>query len=141
MDVISPPAYLIPRGAGSGQVILGGTFGNDEWDTGVSEEDTERILRECYRLCPDILDGTAGDGEEAVEMLRKQIISVNVGLRPARRGDVARVELDAVKVADVGERVPVLHCYGAGKAGYQSSLGIAKEARKLVEVHYRELEG
>ena len=62
--------------------------------------------------------------------------------RPARRGDVARVELDAIKVnGGGGERVPVLHCYGAGKAGYQSSLGIAKEARELVEAHFREIEG
>ncbi|PWN29081.1 hypothetical protein BDZ90DRAFT_218088, partial [Jaminaea rosea] len=137
MDASDPkakPTYLIPRGRGSGQVILGGTFGVDEWEREPSEEDTARILRDCWKLCPDILEGHTVDEE--------QIISVNVGLRPARRGDVTRVELDAVKLGEgpKGGMAPVLHCYGAGKAGYQTSMGVAREARELVERHYAELE-
>lgn len=149
MDASDPkakPTYLIPRGRGSGQVILGGTFGVDEWEREPSEEDTARILRDCWKLCPDILEGhTVGeevDEQSVVTALRKQIISVNVGLRPARRGDVTRVELDAVKLGEGPKAgmAPVLHCYGAGKAGYQTSMGVAREARELVERHYAELE-
>ncbi|CAO1637272.1 unnamed protein product [Parajaminaea phylloscopi] len=144
------PTYVIPR-ASSGEVILGGTFGEHDWNRQPSEQDTERILRDCARLCPDLIDdgdGSDGNGVSATaatsdtdrwKKLYKQIISVNVGLRPARKGDATRVELDSVQQRTLdGQSVrrAVVHCYGAGKAGYQGSIGIAKEVEELVHAHF-----
>lgn len=147
-DKSHEPIYIIPRGA-SGEVILGGTFGADEWEAEVKDADTQRILRRCFEICPRLLDRQKSDGAataaaldaEEWKGLYDQVISVNVGLRPARKGDVTRVELDAVKVAahspnSTPSLRPVLHCYGAGKAGFQGSVGIAHEVLELVQGHF-----
>lgn len=141
------PAYIISR-ASSGEVILGGTFGKDNWNREPSDADTERIFRECARLCPELVDDDQDpDGEtERWRKLYKQIVSINVGLRSARKGDVTKVELDAVDELHAQNssshphrrRRPVLHCYGAGKAGYQGSIGIAREVAELVFTHFQQ---
>lgn len=74
------------------------------------------------------------------------MISHNVGLRPVREAGL-RCEVEervigekvnaglATKGGKVGggRKVGVVHAYGIGPAGYQASLGIAKEVGELVD--------
>lgn len=155
MSTLTPkPTYVIPRAA-SGVVVLGGTFDEGDWSREVNDEDTERILRDCLQLCPEIADGHDdgggdgdGDGDKdhasaagaaALDRLRSRIISVNVGTRPARKGET-RIELDAVKDSR-GDRRPIVHAYGAGKAGFQGSVGIARDVMELAEAHFAQVQG
>lgn len=134
----SKPTYVIPRGA-SGLVICGGTFDEDDWGREARQEDTERILKDCLEICPELLSSTISqaDRDDSEAWRKIEVVSINVGTRPARKGET-RVELDAIKDTK-DELRPVLHVYGAGKAGYQSSFGIAQEAVDCVEKHFEAL--
>lgn len=108
-------AYCIPR-PGSGMTILGGTKAAGIWEAEVEEDVTERILRECRGLVPELMTGVDGGFE---------VVSVQCGLRPARVGG-ARVE---------GEWVAgrwVVHAYGHAGGGYQNSVGSAREVVGLI---------
>lgn len=141
------PIYVIPRAA-SGLVILGGTFDEGDWGRDARSDDTERILRECLDVCPELLEESdeeqsgASEAQDRWKRLEKQIVRINVGTRPARKGET-RVELDAVKANVDGSAgpsqttwLPVLHAYGAGPAGYQGSVGIAIEAADWADKHF-----
>ena len=69
-------------------------------------------------MCPQL---TGGRGVERLDIIRH-----GVGLRPVRRQGV-RIEKEEI------ENVTVVHNYGAGGAGYQSSYGCAQAAVDLVE--------
>lgn len=69
-------------------------------------------------MCPQLTGGR--------EVEHLDIIRHGVGLRPVRRQGV-RIEKE--KIGDV----TVVHNYGAGGAGYQSSYGCAQAAVDLVE--------
>ncbi|CAO1637394.1 unnamed protein product [Sympodiomycopsis kandeliae] len=138
MSTLTPqPTYIIPRAA-SGLVILGGTFGINDRNRKEDPKDTDRILRDTYALCPQLLNQPDGSdaGYDALERLKSQIVSVCVGTRPARKGET-RVELDAVRCGN--DFRPVLHAYGAGKAGFQSSIGIAHEALDFIDGHFKSI--
>jgi D-amino-acid oxidase len=126
-----PAAYIIPRMDGT--AVLGGTY-QHSWDLSVDYEDAARIHSECVALIP--------------ELQGAKIISHNVGLRPGRKGG-ARVEKETMPVplsnngklsSKLAPLVPlhsrdhlnVVHAYGIGPAGYQSSWGLASEAVGLV---------
>lgn len=71
------------------------------WDTSIHHDTTIRILKNAYESMPEL---SHGKGWEKIE-----VISANVGLRPARRGG-ARMELEEIKVKKGGERkVGVVH--------------------------------
>ncbi|KAM0750306.1 nucleotide-binding domain-containing protein [Meredithblackwellia eburnea MCA 4105] len=112
-------AYIIPRPGG--EVICGGCFGVGDWDTSVDFDLAKKILERCYKLNPAISNG---GGVEGIKILRH-----NVGLRPSRRGG-PRVEAEKVKQGTV------VHAYGIGPAGYQTSWGIGKNVSELVEKHF-----
>lgn len=134
------PTYIISRPGPDGHVILGGTTLADNYSTLPDPKTAERILRSAYAICPEL---SMGQGWEKIE-----IVSHNVGLRPARHGGV-RVELERRVVgkglegregllspparAALGKNVAVVHAYGIGSAGYQTSIGIAMEASDLCE--------
>ncbi|WFD34019.1 D-amino-acid oxidase [Malassezia cuniculi] len=127
----SQTVYVIPR-ALTGHVILGGTF-----DANVSNpmlpdpKVTERILKDAVACVPELLP--EGVDPKDPEAWRKvSIVRVNIGIRPARKGG-ARVELDSVPVKVGGRPVGVIHAYGIGPAGYQTSYGIAAEVVDLAE--------
>ena len=114
--------YIIPRPGPEGHVILGGTFIPNEYSTLPDPATAERILRESYELCPALSEGRGWEGIE--------VVSHNVGLRPAREGGL-RLELEKrtigagenkliPKRGTVGRRrnVAVVHAYGIGPAGY-----------------------
>ncbi|KAF2225130.1 hypothetical protein BDZ85DRAFT_233569, partial [Elsinoe ampelina] len=109
-------AYVIPR-PGSGTTVLGGTKEVGTWDERVSEEVTRRILEGAKGLAPELLTGRDGGFE---------VVSAQAGFRPGREGG-ARVEVERVG----GFRV--VHAYGVDGAGYQNSVGLAKEVEGLVQ--------
>ncbi|SLM36621.1 FAD dependent oxidoreductase [Lasallia pustulata] len=142
-------AYVIPR-PGSGTTVLGGTKGEGVWDTNPDDEATERILKGCGELAPELLDEEGGF----------EVLSVQVGLRPARKGGArveveevvaeAKPELEMESEVDSGmgdgmgmgtegegetrqKRWTVVHCYGHAGAGYQNSVGSARKVVRLLE--------
>lgn len=118
MKLGTPANYVIPR-ARSGQVILGGSFDIRQSSTTPDKVLAETILQKCAELVPEIVP----EGKTWKEI---EVISHNVGLRPAREGG-ARVELEEKN------GLMVVHSYGIGPAGYQASFGIAKEVADLVD--------
>ena len=112
--------YCIPR-PGSGTTILGGTKEENVWDSEPDVKVTEEILRRNAWQVPELLTGPNGGFE---------VLSVQCGLRPGRRGGV-RVEEEVLK--GEGERVVrVVHSYWHAGAGYQNSVGSARKVVRLV---------
>jgi len=123
-------AYVIPRPDGT--VTLGGTFQEGNADLTVDLDTARAIYERCTALVPEL----------KVESGAK-IISHNVGLRPGRRGG-PRVELETVQlpledmlVPDYGlprphRELKVVHAYGLGGAGYQSSWGVAEDVADII---------
>ena len=108
-------AYCIPR-PGSGTTILGGTKEDGVWDSEPDENATEQILRHNAWQVPELLTGPDGGFE---------VLSVQCGLRPARRGG-PRIE------GEVVGGIRVVHAYGHAGAGYQNSVGSARKVVGLV---------
>ena len=75
-------------------------------------------MKRCVDLCPEL---TGGKGIEALRIIRH-----GVGLRPLRIGGV-RLEIEHIN------GLSVVHNYGHGGFGYQSSYGCAQAAARLVE--------
>jgi hypothetical protein len=135
-------AYIIPRPGAEGHVVCGGTFNKGNYSTLPSLAEAERILQACYALDP-LLAGPNGKSWRDIE-----VVAHNVGLRPAREGGV-RLELEHRQVggaaADLAPKsratkkraVAVVHAYGPGGTGYQSSVGLAQKAADLVVGHLR----
>lgn len=109
--------YVMTRAAGGG-TILGGSYqkGNSE-----SQPDANlaiRIMERAVAICPAL---TSGKGIEHLDIIRH-----GVGLRPVRE-DGTRIEIEQTAA------LLLVHNYGHGGAGYQSSYGCAEEAVRLVE--------
>ncbi|KAE8343724.1 hypothetical protein BDV24DRAFT_161033 [Aspergillus arachidicola] len=109
--------YVMTRAAGGG-TILGGSYQKGSWDSQVDPNLAVRIMKRAVELCPSL---TGGKGIEHLDIIRH-----GVGLRPVREGGT-RVEKERIGTAWV------VHNYGAGGAGYQSSYGCAQAAVDLVE--------
>ena len=110
--------YIMTRAAGGG-TILGGSYQKGNWE---SQPDPSLALRIMKRAI-DVDPGLVKD-EKGIEGL--SVIRHAVGLRPVREGGT-RIEKE--KVGDAW----VVHNYGHGGAGYQSSYGCAMDAVRLVE--------
>ncbi|KAF2838956.1 D-amino acid oxidase [Patellaria atrata CBS 101060] len=108
--------YVMQRAAGGG-TILGGCLQKGKWESQPDPNLAMRIMRRCVELVPSLGGGKGVDG--------LSIIRHGVGLRPMRK-DGPRVEKEKI------EGTWVVHCYGHGGYGYQSSYGSAKEVVKLV---------
>ncbi len=80
-----------------------------------------RIMKRALALCPELTAGCDAKDEAGLDVIRH-----NVGLRPGREGGT-RLEREVI-----GE-LRVVHSYGHGGYGYQSSYGCAMEAVRLVE--------
>merc|ERR1711881_73061 len=114
--------YVMHRAAGGG-CILGGSFQQDNWESQPDPSLAIRIMKRCVDMCPEL---TGGKGVEHLSIVRH-----GVGLRPLRR-EGPRVEREVV------EGLQVVHQYGHGGFGYQSSYGSAMEAVRLVGEAVRE---
>lgn len=114
--------YVMQRAAGGG-TLLGGSYQKGNWDGQVDPNLSLRIMKRAVELCPSL---TGGGGIEALDVIR-----FGVGLRPVREAGV-RLEREKVREAWV------VHNYGHGGYGYQSSYGCAGVAVGLVEEALRE---
>ena len=105
------------RAAGGG-TLLGGSYQKGKWDSQIDPNLSVRIMQRAVELCPSL---TEGKGVEALDIIR-----FGVGLRPVREGGV-RIEKEKIG------RMWVVHNYGHGGYGYQSSYGCAQVVAGLVE--------
>jgi glycine/D-amino acid oxidase-like deaminating enzyme len=113
--------YVIPRV--NGEVVLGGTREVDDWEAKPRGDTARDILRRVREIAPEVVPGTAGRGD--ADGLEGIFIAHLVGLRPSRTGGI-RLEREDLRIA--GEQVTVIHNYGHGGAGWQSSWGTAESA-------------
>lgn len=109
--------YIMTRAAGGG-TILGGCYQKGSWESQPDPNLAIRIMKRAVAVCPQL---TGGKGIEALDVIRH-----GVGLRPVREGGT-RVDREKI------EGIWIVHNYGAGGAGYQSSYGCAQAAVRLVE--------
>lgn len=100
-------SYIIPN-PHHGTVVLGGT-GQDSWDTKMSRDDRDTILKGCMKLMPSLVAATVKDDW--------------VGLRPGRQS--LRLEIDP-------KRKNVIHNYGHGGAGLTLGWGCAGDVVDLL---------
>lgn len=100
--------YVIPR---FDDIVLGGTAQANDWDLNVRDEDTKNILKRVETVVPGFSE--------------KDIITIKVGLRPARPS--IRLETEEYKPG-----MFVVHNYGHGGAGYTLAWGCAEEVKDLV---------
>ncbi|KAI9836602.1 MAG: hypothetical protein M1819_001234 [Sarea resinae] len=108
--------YIMQRAAGGG-TILGGCYQRGNWESQPDPNLAIRIMKRCVELCPGLTDGK---GIEALSIVRH-----GVGLRPLR---INGVRLEKEQISGLN----VVHNYGHGGFGYQSSYGCAQVAVKLV---------
>lgn len=102
-----------------GGTLIGGCYQYNNYDSQIDINLANRIMSKAISLCP-----TLTRGKQGIEHL--SIIRHSVGLRPFRKGGtrIAREKLLGL---------PVVHNYGHGGFGYQSSYGCAYVVRRLVD--------
>ena len=100
-----------------GGTLLGGCYQKGNWDSQVDPNLAMRIMARCVALCPSL---TNGKGVEHLSIIRH-----GVGLRPVREGGT-RIEKQKL------DNIWVVHNYGHGGYGYQSSYGCSQAVVKLV---------
>lgn len=98
--------YLMPRR--EGELIIGGCFQKNSETKYVDDGLKSRILGRCPEFLPEY-------NWTNIEIVREQ-----VGFRPFREGGF-RIE----------RKGHIIHCYGVGGSGYQSSWGCADRVSKL----------
>jgi D-amino-acid oxidase len=119
--------YVLPR-PHSGTTVLGGTKQANDWEAEPNKRTTKEILDGAKVWAPELLN----------EKGEFEIVSVQVGLRPGRKGG-ARVEIEEMRQpANAGDAYVVCHAYGHAGAGYQNSVGTAKKVVGLFEGYFGE---
>ncbi|KAL4931600.1 FAD-dependent oxidoreductase [Aspergillus undulatus] len=109
--------YMMSRAAGGG-TILGGCYQKNEWDPLPDPNLAVRIMKRAIAICPELVK--EGQGIEGLDIIRH-----GVGLRPLRD---AGPRIEKERIGDVS----VVHNYGHGGFGYQSSFGCAAATVRLV---------
>ncbi|BCR90950.1 FAD-dependent oxidoreductase [Aspergillus chevalieri] len=109
--------YVMTRAAGGG-IILGGSYQLGNWGSQPDPNLAIRIMKRAVKMCPQL---TGGRGIEHLDIIRH-----GVGLQPVR---TKGVKIEKERIGNIA----VVHNYGAGGAGYQSSYGCAQAAVDLVE--------
>ncbi|KAJ7138432.1 hypothetical protein C8R43DRAFT_1019067 [Mycena crocata] len=117
--------YIIPRK--SGDVILGGTFQVNDWHPTSRPETVKSIKERGIHAYPELLPL---DKRELRDINDLDVIEECVGLRTTRKGGI---RLETTKLDIGGRSIPIVHNYGHGGAGYQSSWGSAKSAIELLQ--------
>lgn len=101
-----------------GGTLLGGCIQQGNWNPQVDLNLANRIMKRAVDVCPALTGGKSFD--------HLDIIRHGVGLRPFRLGGT-RLEKEKI------EGVWVVHSYGHGGYGYQSSYGCSQAAVKLID--------
>jgi D-amino-acid oxidase len=109
--------YVMTRAAGGG-TILGGCSQENNWDPLPDLNLAQRIMTKAVELCPALGNG---QGIAGLDIVRHA-----AGLRPVRTGGT-RVGATWV------DNVLVVHNYGHGGFGYQSSYGCSQDVVKVIK--------
>ncbi|KND02014.1 uncharacterized protein SPPG_02518 [Spizellomyces punctatus DAOM BR117] len=110
--------YIIPRD--DGIVVLGGTYQANNYTLEPDMPTAEAIIQRCLSICPELqVDG------------KLDIIKHKAGLRPTRVGGV-RCEAEWKESSD-NRKVLLVHCYGHGGYGFQSSIGCAATVAMITD--------
>ncbi|KAG2216213.1 hypothetical protein INT45_002158 [Circinella minor] len=117
--------YIIPRS--NGQVVLGGTANKHDFNPNVEKATIESILERTQKLYPKLTKY----GSEPIK-----VIGNGVGLRPSRV-DGPRIEPETYTKSN-GQKMLVIHAYGHGGFGYQSSWGAAQYTSDLVDKNLKD---
>ncbi|TFK28496.1 D-amino-acid oxidase [Coprinopsis marcescibilis] len=123
--------YIIPRR--SSDVIVGGTRVANDWFPKPRPETTEDILKRGLELCPELAPPEVrAERTPTLDDILPHVVGEGCGLRPAREGGV---RLETEWTEGIGQRgmVPIIHNYGHGGSGFQSSWGSANVALELLE--------
>ncbi|TPX60928.1 hypothetical protein PhCBS80983_g01418 [Powellomyces hirtus] len=118
--------YIIPRD--DGIVVLGGTYQANNDSLTPDPTTAASIVERCLAICPELVP----NGKQL------DVVNQKVGLRPTRVGGV---RCDAEWKHHRGRRVLLVHNYGHGGYGYQSSYGCAATVLRIMEAelgHLRE---
>ncbi|GAA5900286.1 FAD-dependent oxidoreductase [Sporobolomyces salmoneus] len=118
--------YIIPRR--NGLVVLGGCAEKDNWDSKPREDMSRRIKTRCLDLCRELLPPSKREKGSIDDL---EVVEEAVGLRPTREGGI-RLEIEEIEGNEPGRKLKVVHHYGHGGYGYQSSWGSAEAAVDLV---------
>ncbi|KAG6878040.1 hypothetical protein C0992_008731 [Termitomyces sp. T32_za158] len=123
--------YCIPRP--SGDVILGGSKGYDDWYPRPRAKMTRDILERTFKMCPELAPPEIrAEREPTIEDVLPLVIEEGCGLRPGRIGGIRLdVEWRVAREGDVS--IPIVFNYGHGGYGFQSSWGSADIACTLLE--------
>ncbi|EKM76500.1 hypothetical protein AGABI1DRAFT_78624 [Agaricus bisporus var. burnettii JB137-S8] len=114
--------YIIPRR--SGDVVVGGIEGVNDWYPLPRPETRTDILRRGLALYPELAPPEVRRAREPnIEDLLPLVIEDACGFRPARKGGL-RLEAQRVRAED-GRSVPLIFNYGHAGHGYISSWGCA----------------
>ncbi|MBW0487164.1 hypothetical protein O181_026879 [Austropuccinia psidii MF-1] len=106
------------------EVVLGGCYQVGSYDLNVDHTLAQNIMEKAVKLRPDLsFDGTV----KGLKVLRHI-----VALRPSRKSG-ARLEAEKIFIQGKDKVANLIHCYGIGPAGFQSSYGMAQEVKTLVE--------
>lgn len=116
-DAADEAVYVMGRGLAGG-TVLGGCLQHGSWESQPDPNLAQRIMQRSIDLCPALAPKTGKVSE-------LNIIRHGVGLRPMRNGG-PRVEKEKI------DGSWVVHNYGHAGYGYQSGLGSAWEAERLV---------
>ncbi|KAF8178101.1 hypothetical protein K438DRAFT_1277948 [Mycena galopus ATCC 62051] len=118
-------SYIIPRK--SGDIVLGGSWGVNDWHPTSRPETSKSIRERGVRIYPELLPPGKREARDINDL---DVIAACVGLRTSRKSGV-RLETSFLE-AD-GRKISVIHNYGHGGGGYQSSWGSATYAMKLLD--------
>lgn len=114
--------YIMQR-AGGGGTVLGGCLQADKWESQPDPNLAVRIMKRCIDICPNLVPH--GQGIEALDVVRH-----GVGLRPMRKQGI-RVETEPMQNKR-NQAVTIVHNYGHGGYGYQTSYACAALTLDLV---------
>lgn len=128
-DAADETVYIMHRAVGGG-TILGGCYQKGAWESQPDPSMAVRIMQRAVEICPALVDRKETDKFEQTKgkeggVAGLSIVRHSVGLRPVRDGG-PRVENETIE----GQKV--VHAYGHGGGGYQSSWGTAEEVVRLV---------
>ncbi|KAJ3373586.1 hypothetical protein GGF31_000427 [Allomyces arbusculus] len=119
--------YVIPRE--DGLVILGGTYQEGADSMQPDPATAKRILENAVAICPQL---QLWPGQKL------EVVAHRVGLRPTRKGGI-RLEHEwraptttTKRGGKEGKKTLVVHNYGHGGGGYQSSWGSAHHVLQIV---------
>ncbi|KIM21924.1 hypothetical protein M408DRAFT_333181 [Serendipita vermifera MAFF 305830] len=114
--------YVMNRPFGGG-TVLGGSS-HQTWDPTVDMDLAKRIMQRAIEACPELVK--PGEGIEGLD-----VIHHSVGFRPVRKGG------PRIEVEELPGNLKIVHNYGAGGFGYQSSWGMASAAVQKVNMAIR----